>query len=74
MRAAMFLRLIATRLADAVDVEGALLLIGTACLAVFASYVSPAGPWLVVGAMAAVLGFIRMTVNLLVALRRRRAE
>lgn len=55
-------------------VEGALLMIGTGCLAVFSSYVSPAGPWLVVGAMTATLGFIRLIVSLAVALQRRRAE
>jgi len=58
MRAAMFLRLLATRLADAVGSEGALLLTGTACLAVAASYISPAGPWFVVGSVTLALGLM----------------
>lgn len=43
-------------LADAIGLEGAFLLIGTALLAVGTSYITPAGPWLVVGAVALALG------------------
>lgn len=39
-----------------VGLEGAFLLGGTACLAVFAASVNPAGPWLVVGAVALLVG------------------
>ncbi|MFZ9979561.1 MAG: hypothetical protein ACO3HN_06415 [Opitutales bacterium] len=40
----------------AIGPEGALLLVGTVCLAVFSSFISPAGPWLVVGAMCVLAG------------------
>lgn len=43
-------------LAADVGLEGLLLLVGTLLLAVGSSYLSPAGPWLVVGIVALVLG------------------
>lgn len=43
-------------LVDGVGVEGFLLIAGTAALAIGASYFTPAGPWLVVGAVLLLLG------------------
>lgn len=45
-----------SRIAAAVGIEGAFLLAGTVFLAVGASYVSPAGPFLVVGFMSVLAG------------------
>ena len=41
---------------SAVGLEGWLLLLGTGLVAVGSSYISPAGPWIVVGAVALLLG------------------
>lgn len=40
-----------SRIAAAVGLEGALLLLGTALIAIGTSYISPAGPWIVTGAV-----------------------
>lgn len=45
-----------TFLADVIGIEGAFLLTGTALLAYGASYVSPAGPFMVVGLMCVLAG------------------
>lgn len=55
-RAALALRGLLLVLATAVGLEGTFLIIGTACLAVGASYIAPAGPWFVVGGMAVLAG------------------
>lgn len=44
-------------LAAQVGLEGAFLLIGTASLAVWASYFGPAWPWAVVGVMSLLTAF-----------------
>lgn len=44
------------RIAAAVGVEGAFLLIGTVCLSVASAFISPAGPLLVVGVISLGLG------------------
>lgn len=41
---------------NSVGLEGVLLLGGTIALAIGASYLSPAGPWLVVGGVGVLLG------------------
>mgnify|MGYP001572045971 CR=1 FL=1 len=43
-------------LAASTGLEGAFLLVGTACLAIGSAYVHPAGPWLVVGIVGVLLG------------------
>lgn len=48
-RAAIALAGLLTRIAGAVGLEGTFLIIGTALLAAGSSYLSPAGPLLVVG-------------------------
>jgi uncharacterized membrane protein (DUF106 family) len=50
------LRRLFARAAAAVGIEGMFLAVGTALLAVFASYLSPAGPFLVVGVMCVLAG------------------
>lgn len=55
-RAAAAIRVLASRLADTVGVEGAFLLAGTGALAVASSYISAAGPWFVVGAISLLAG------------------
>lgn len=52
-RAAIALRAL---IVDGIGIEGFLLAGGTAALAVGSSYLSPAGPWLVVGAVLLLLG------------------
>ena len=52
-RAAIALRAF---LARTVGAEGAFLLLGTVTLAVGASWLHPAGPWLVVGGMSLLVG------------------
>lgn len=48
-QAAAALRGLFGRTSAAVGLEGAFLVVGTVCLAIGASFFSPAGPWLVVG-------------------------
>lgn len=48
-RGAVALYSLVARLAADIGAEGAFLAAGTALLAIGASYVSPAGPWLVIG-------------------------
>jgi membrane protein implicated in regulation of membrane protease activity len=55
-RAAVALHRLLLAIARAVGLEGVFLLIGTALLAVAASYVSPAGPWFVAGIMFTLAG------------------
>lgn len=55
-RAAIALRRLLFSVARGVGMEGTFLLAGTAALAVGASYFSPAGPWLVVGIVALLIG------------------
>lgn len=55
-RAAVALRRLVLSLARVVGIEGAFLLVGTALLAAFASYLHPAGPLFVVGAMCVLAG------------------
>lgn len=43
-------------LASAVGVEGLFLTVAAVLLSVFASYIHPAGPWLVTGVMALLIG------------------
>lgn len=43
---------------DGIGLEGGFLLLGTVCLAVGAGFVAPAGPWLVVGGMASIVGIL----------------
>jgi membrane protein implicated in regulation of membrane protease activity len=52
-RAAAALRAL---IVNGLGLEGFLLIAGTAALAVGASYLGPAGPWLVVGGVAVLLG------------------
>lgn len=40
-----------------VGFEGLLVIVGTACLAVAAGFVHPAGPWAVIGGVTLLLGF-----------------
>lgn len=56
--AANALRRFVVALAHFVDVEGAFLLIGTASLAVAASFFSAAGPWIVVGVISLLLALV----------------
>lgn len=44
------------RIARAIGLEGAFLIAGTAALSAGASYFSPAGPWLVSGGVAVLVG------------------
>lgn len=46
------------RLLSAVGPDGAFLSAGTACLATAASFVSPAGPWFVVGVALIAVGVL----------------
>jgi hypothetical protein len=55
-RAAVSLRRFALAIATAIGLEGAFLLAGTVLLAVAASYVAPAGPFVVVGVMCILAG------------------
>lgn len=55
-RAAVALRHLLATVANAIGLEGAFLLVGTALLAAGASYLHPAGPLLVVGAMCVLAG------------------
>ena len=55
-RAAVALRHLAQSAASAIGLEGLFLTIGTCCLAVASSYISAAGPWFTVGAMALLAG------------------
>ena len=55
-RAAIALRSILLTIARGLGLEGAFLAVGTILAAVGASYVAPAGPWLVVGAMCIAAG------------------
>lgn len=52
----MALRRLLSRLASAVGLEGLFLVAGTALLATASSYVSPAGPFAVVGFMCVLAG------------------
>lgn len=56
MKIALALRSLIGIVAKGVGLEGLFLLAGTALLAVGASFVSPAGPWLVTGAVALIAG------------------
>lgn len=56
MKPAVALRSLLTRIASALGLEGGFLLVGTALLAVFASYLHPAGALAVVGVMCIVIG------------------
>ena len=55
-RAAVALRSLASGIVSGVGLEGTFLGLGTACLAVFASFLSPAGPWLVLGVVGLATG------------------
>ncbi len=55
-RAAAALRDLIQDAASGIGIEGAFLAIGTALVAVGASYIAPAGPWLVVGTVSLALG------------------
>jgi hypothetical protein len=46
------------RIARAIGLEGAFLVVGTVLLAIGSSFVNPIGPWLVLGVAALVVGFI----------------
>jgi hypothetical protein len=45
-----------SRIGSAVGIEGALLLIGTIALSIGSAFISPAGPWVVVGIMCILAG------------------
>jgi hypothetical protein len=52
---------LATRLlraSDAIGFEGATIAVGTVLLAIGAGYLSPAGPWLVVGTVLFLIGLV----------------
>lgn len=55
-RAAVALRSILLALARGLGLEGSFLAVGTILAAVGASYISPAGPWLVIGTVCIVAG------------------
>jgi hypothetical protein len=55
------------RAVDAIDIEGALLILGTASLAIAASYIHPAGPF-------AVVGLVCLSLALVAGLSRRRSR
>lgn len=55
-RAAVAVRSLVGRILSSVGIEGAFLLVGTACLAVGSSYIAPYAPLLVVGFMAILAG------------------
>jgi len=55
-RATVALRDLLVWLGKSVDMEGAFLLAGTALLAIGSTYLNPAGPWIVVGGVALILG------------------
>lgn len=54
-RAAVALR---AWIADVVGIEGAFLGIGTACLAIGASFISPIAPWFVIGGTSTLIGLL----------------
>lgn len=54
--AVIALRGLVGRFLAGVGLEGALLLVGTALLAIGAAYLNPAGPWFVAGSVAVLLG------------------
>lgn len=56
--AAIAIRAYVLMLASSVGLEGLFLIVGTACLAVGASFISPAGPWFAVGVMATLAGLV----------------
>ena len=55
-RAAVALRILASAIASAVGLEGAFLLTGTVLLAVGSSFISPIGPYFVVGGACVLAG------------------
>lgn len=55
-RAAVALRSLAAAIGAAVGLEGAFLLIGTCVLSVGASFLHPAGPWIVTGIVLLLAG------------------
>ena len=55
-RATAALRALLVVLALAIGPEGAFVIGGTAALAIGASFISPAGPWFVVGVVGLLLG------------------
>jgi hypothetical protein len=55
-RAAIAIRRLAAAVTSGIGIEGAFLIVGTCCLAVASSYISAAGPWLVVGAITLLAG------------------
>ncbi len=55
-RAAAALRALLADVASGLGAEGAFLALGTILVAVGASYLSPAGPWIVTGAVSLALG------------------
>jgi hypothetical protein len=56
-RAAVTLRAWLAGALAGVGLEGAFLLVGTGCLAVWAGYFGPAWPWAVVGVMSVLTAF-----------------
>jgi len=55
-QAAVAVRALAVRIAAGVGLEGGFLAVGGILLAIGASYLSPAGPWLVLGGLSAFIG------------------
>ena len=55
-QAAVAVRSLLGRIAAGVGLEGGFLAVGGILLAVGASYLSPAGPWLVLGFLCVVIG------------------
>lgn len=55
-KGALAVRLHIARLAAGVGLEGGFLLIGAILLAVGSSFISPAGPWLVLGGLCVLVG------------------
>jgi hypothetical protein len=55
-QAAVALRSLLSRIAAGVGLEGGFLALGGLLLAVGASFLSPAGPWLVLGGLCAFIG------------------
>ncbi len=58
MKAAVALRSALLAIGRQVGLEGAFLILGTACLAVAASFFSAAGPWFVTGTIALLIGLV----------------
>ena len=56
MRPVSALRDLIVAIARGVGLEGAFLIAGTAALSVGASFIHPAGPWLVSGGVAVLIG------------------